>query len=63
MSERRTIFTIRESQNFPRELWDRFTARTADEGQSPVAVLRRLIEGYLTRPRHDATPTKDTSRE
>jgi len=58
VSERRILFTIRESQNFTRELWDRFAAKAADEGHSPVAVLRRLIETYLTpRPPHD-TPTK-----
>ena len=58
MSIRKILFTIRESQNFPRELWDRFTARTAAEGKSPVAVLRQLIDTYLTRPNHD-TPPKD----
>jgi hypothetical protein len=60
MSERRTLFTIRESQNFTRELWDRFAAKAADEGHSPVAVLRRLIETYLTRPPHDTTTPKGT---
>lgn len=57
MSVRRPLFTIRESQNFPRDLWDRFTARATADGQSPVAVLRQLIEAYLTRPRHDTTTT------
>lgn len=55
MSERRILFTLRESQNLPRELWDRFVARATAEGQSPTAALRRLIEAYLARPRHDTT--------
>lgn len=55
MSERRILFTIRESQNMPGELWERFTAKAADDGKSPVAALRQLIENYLQRPRHDAT--------
>ena len=59
MSHRPTLFTIRESSNFPRDLWDRFEARTRDEGKSPVAVLRELIERYLMRPRHDTTPPKE----
>lgn len=47
MSQRPILFSLRESSNFPRELWERFQQRTRDEGQSPVAVLRRLIEDYL----------------
>lgn len=59
MSQRRPLFTVRESANFPRELWDRFVARTRDEGRSPVAVLRALIERYLSRPtRHDTQTDK-----
>jgi hypothetical protein len=47
MSQRQILFSIRESANFPRDLWERFQQRTRDEGESPIAVLRRLIEAYL----------------
>ena len=47
MSQRPILFTIRESVNFPRDLWERFHERTRDEGSNPAAVLRRLIEEYL----------------
>jgi hypothetical protein len=50
MSSRPILFTIRESGNFPRDLWERLEQRTRDDGSSPVAVLRRLIEEYLKRP-------------
>jgi hypothetical protein len=56
MGQRPILFTIRESQNFPRELWERFETRTRDEGLSPVAVLRRLIESYVGGTDHDTTP-------
>ena len=60
MSQRPILFTIRESLNFPRDLWERFETRTRDEGRSPVAVLRELIERYLARASHDAsTQTKE----
>ena len=62
MSQRHVLFVIRESQNFTRDLWDRFAARAAAEGLSPVAVLRRLIETYLTtRPTSDTAPPKGTT--
>jgi len=47
MTQRPILFSIRESANFPRELWEQFQRRTRDEGQSPIAVLKRLIEAYL----------------
>lgn len=51
------LFTIHESQNMPRELWDRFVACTRAEGLPLGAVLARLIADYLNeqeRSRHDA---------
>jgi hypothetical protein len=58
MSQRPILFSIRASANFPRDLWERFEQRTRDEGQSPVAVLRRLIERYVKGPDHDTPPQK-----
>jgi hypothetical protein len=60
MTVRKPLFTIRESQNFPRKLWERFEQQARGEGLSPLAVLHRLIESYVTRPRHDAAPKEDT---
>lgn len=71
MTQRPILFSIRESTNFPRDLWERFEQRARDEGQSPVAVLRWLIERHLRGPDSAASTTirdladtlRDTAKE
>ena len=47
----RLLFSVRESKDFPRALWERFQSAARRDGHTPISMLRRLIDRYLeTRP-------------
>jgi hypothetical protein len=54
---RRILFTVQESPQLPRELWERFKAETQRRRETWIAVLRKAIERYLAEGRHE-TPNE-----
>lgn len=45
----RALFTVRDSDRFPGDLWRRFRAVCAARGTPWIDALRELIEGYIKR--------------
>lgn len=41
------LFTVHESPQLPRAVWERFKAETQRRGETWIAVLRRAIDAYL----------------
>jgi hypothetical protein len=41
------LFTVHESPQLPRPLWEQFKQESKARGETWIAALRRLIERYL----------------
>lgn len=54
---KRILFTLREGPTFPASLWERFKQTvTARQQGTPVDVLRRLVEGYISQHEQERQP-------